>query len=377
MNTAVTKSSRIATLVLLYIIPIITACCADQQITEEDGNKPEPGLTDGPSVTRSEIILKADTFARLHWTMTEENRTGPGSFVSTYPVGERIGMGYKWSGWNTVDEFIAGIEAGYGTGTGAYVSYQDYPFESVVGVSCTGFVSRAWQLNHKYTLNYANRPDIVYKFNRVTSPVENVDPASGDLTSLKKGDAFINSGHIILYVYTTRNGGIMIMDSSIEGVRFREIPWYFFSQNGYQAIRYNNIVEVADPAGTITNPITIFADDLPCTLHGNTRDVISMEFDCYSSAPEMNEQGPEVIYRLQLPVAGTLTVTVTDIKNEGIDNDIHLLRSLALNEDREAVESFASADNTLSVSVTAGTYYLLFDSGEDRPGEYILTVDIK
>ncbi|MBN2414273.1 hypothetical protein JXO52_00440 [bacterium] len=362
---------------LLLFTAVITVTCANPLATADPGAPPDAGVTDGPAVTRSEIILKADTFARLHWTMTEENRTGPGAFVSTYPVGDRIGVGYKWSGWNTVAEFIEGIEAGWGTGTGAYVTYQDYPIESVVGVSCTGFVSRAWQLNNKYTLNYPDRPDILYKFSRITCPVDGVDLAGGNFEALKKGDAFINSGHIILYVYTTRDNRIMIMDSSIEGVRFRALPWYFFSQNGYQAIRYNNIVEISDPAGTMTNPIMIPGDGLPYTHSGSTRDVVSMEFDRYSAALEMNEQGPEVVYRLHLPAAADLSATVTDIKEEGIDNDIFLLTSLDRDGNRNAVDVIAGGDNTISATVAAGVYYLVVDSGADRPGEYVLTVHIK
>jgi len=333
---------------------------------------------DGPPVLRSEVILTGDTYTRLHWTMTEQNRTGihcNGNFISDYPVGDRIGVGYKWNGWNTVEEFIQKIEQGYGTGTGGYVNYEDYPFDCVVGVSCTGFVSRAWHLNYKYTLNYANRPDIVRKFCRITQPIENIDFLKHKTENLKKGDAFINNYHIILFVYENRNGKPMIMDSSYEGVRFRQLNWDNLAYDGYQAIRYNNIKEVTNPLGTRTNPISIPADNSPYIDEGNTRDVVSMEFDSYSSAPEINEQGPEVIYQLQLNTTGTINIHITDLKNEGINNDIHLLSSLNTDASRKAVDCIMSDDNSITQSIQPGIYYIVVDSNKDKPGEYTLTIN--
>jgi len=208
--------------------------------TKNINNVENKGFVDGPPVTRSEVILTGDKYARLHWTMTEQNRTGvncEGYFTSFYPVGGRIGMGYKWGGWDNIENFIQKIKQGYGTGTGGYVNYQAYSFECVVGISCTGFVSRAWRLDYKYTLNYANRPDIERKFSRITKPVAGIDFRNHKTENLKKGDVFINEGHIILFVYENRDGYPMIMDSSFEGVRFRHLSWSYLAENNYQAIR--------------------------------------------------------------------------------------------------------------------------------------------
>ncbi len=143
----------------------------------------------------------------------------------------------------------------------------------------------------------------------------------------------------------------------------------------YTAIRYNNIRGEINPPGTTENPIIIDSDSFPYTNAGNTRDVVSMQFDRYSVAPEMNQQGPEVIYQLRLRLPGAVSIRVSDIKNEGIDNDIHLLSSLQWSDRFEALDCIARGDHEIVANLDADTYYLVIDSGKDMPGEYTLTVD--
>jgi hypothetical protein len=125
----------------------------------------------GPLVTRSEVVLTADKYARLKWFMAEINVKGvdcSDSFMSEYPVGPRIGMGYKFGGWDSTETFLQKIAKGYGTGTGVE-TYRKIPFDCGTGISCTGLVSRAWQLNHKYTFIYPNQPDVPRQFNEITN----------------------------------------------------------------------------------------------------------------------------------------------------------------------------------------------------------------
>jgi hypothetical protein len=330
----------------------------------------------GPPVTRSEVILTADTYARLHWTMTTANLTGVscgGGFVSDYPPGDRVGVGYKWGGWNDVDDFLQKIEQGYGTGTGGGSdTYSDYSIDCVAGVSCTGFVSRAWRLNEKYTLCYPD-PDIPRKFCEITDAIEGVDFARRQVDALRKGDAFINDYHTILYVYQTRDGKPVVMDSSYPGVRFRKLTWGYLASEGYTAIRYRNIVETAAPPGTIANPIVVRSDTFPYQGRGNTRDVVSMEFDRYATAQAVSQVGPEVVYRLELTTPGTVVLSVTDVTHEGINNDIHLLRSLDRHDlSLTAMGCVAAADNVITTGLDAGVYYVVVDSSVDLPGEYTL-----
>ncbi|RLG43007.1 MAG: hypothetical protein DRN81_07375, partial [Thermoproteota archaeon] len=127
---------------LLIVVLLLVPACLEDPVLRSDNNT----AVDGPPVTRSEAVLTADGYARAHWTMTAENRTGVtcnGTFLSTYPVGERIGVGYKWGGWTELGEYLDMVSKGWATGTGGGLTWETIPFDCVVGVSCTGLVSRA------------------------------------------------------------------------------------------------------------------------------------------------------------------------------------------------------------------------------------------
>ncbi|UCF83520.1 MAG: hypothetical protein JSV50_20515 [Desulfobacteraceae bacterium] len=294
-------------------------------------------------------------------------------FTSDYSIGPRVGMGYKFGGWDSIDTFLSKIEEGYGTGTGVE-TYETVPFDCVTGISCTGLVSRAWQLNHKYTLIYPKQPDVPRQFNEITRIVKNVNFLSQRTTNLRKGDAFLNNSHIMLFIYENRDGNPMILHSSVEGVCFEEKSWLELWLLGYIPIRYNNIKGDDNPAGTINNPIVIDSDNFPYHHNGNTRNVVSMEFDRYSVAPSINQQGPETIYKLRINSSSKIKIQLADFKNEGIDNDIHLLYSFKKSVNAEALDCIAREDCLIEVYLDAGTYYIVVDSKKDLPGEYSLIV---
>ncbi|UCH83058.1 MAG: hypothetical protein JSW50_11370 [Candidatus Latescibacterota bacterium] len=371
---------KVSALYLLHFLVFASGlACSDERTPVMHGTGLDDGV--GPPVTRSEVIRTADEYARLHWTMSTTNRYGiscGSHFVSNYMEGPRIGVGYKWGGWNDIDDFRQKIEEGYGTGTGGGANtYENFSIDCVVGVSCTGFVSRAWHLNEKYTLCYAD-PDIPRKFCEITEPITEVDLGSHQTEGLKKGDMFINDYHTILFIYRTRSGHPQIMDSSHEGVRFRRLSFAQLALEGYRAVRYRNIVDDTDPPGTIANPIAIDSNSLPFVDNGNTRDVVSMNFDSYSAAPLVSQVGPDVVYELTILSPGSITITVTDIKNEGIDNDVHLLASLEKSDPgMVATDCIESADNTITRELDEGLYYLIVDSSHDLPGEYTLSVEME
>lgn len=359
---------------ILWIIP--TLCCL-QGLGQETNLEIHMDV-DGPPVTRSEIILKAHEFTRVHWKMEKVNKTGTscnGNFKSEYLEGPRIGMGYMWGGWDDLDDFLAKIASGHGTGTGGNVSYLEYPKDCVTGTSCTGLVSRAWHLNRKYTLNYPQHPEIKEQFHRITHDIEGVDFLNHKTDMLKKGDAFINKGHIILFVYETRDRTPMVIDSRSKGVSFRETSWRELHNIGYKAIRYNNIKETSNLTGTIYNPIPINSDDFPISLNNNTRDFVSMEFDRYSIDPNFNEQGPEIIYKLEMKSKKDINIYINQIINEGFDNDIYLLKSLNRNDAFFATDCIARGDSWIGQVLDPGTYYIIIDSGKDQPGEFKLNLE--
>jgi len=333
---------------------------------------------DGPPITRNQVILTADKYARVQWSMAEVNIKGVGcgkSFRSDYSIGPKIGMGYKFGGWDSIDTFLSKIAEGYGTGTGVE-DYKKLPFDCVTGISCTGLVSRAWHLDHKYTLIYPGQPDVPRQFNEISGLVDNVNFLFKTVGELKKGDAFINRNHTMIFLYENRSGNPMIIHSAVRGVRFEEKSWFGLWLQGYIPIKYNNIVDEHNPAGTVNNPIIIDSEALPYIHRGNTRNVVSMVFDKYSVASEINQQGPETIYRLNLNSNKMVTIEINDLKVEGIDNDVHLLNSLKKDSKNLALDCLQRDDRKVEIQLEAGTYYVIVDSNKDLPGEYKLSMNI-
>lgn len=353
---------------VLLMILLPSCSGGDQAVVPVDGR-----AVDGPPVMRSAAVLTADRYARVHWTMSEENRTGVecgGWFISTYPVGGRIGVGYKWGGWDEVDDFLEKIAQGSGTGTGGDVTYEYYPFDCVVGVSCTGLVSRAWHLDHKYTLNYPD-PSIDRKFQKITSPVP------GGFDGLRRGDLLINDTHAMLFLYESSNGIPVIIDSSYEGVRMRAVTWTGLAADGYEAFRYNNIIEDRDPPGTIANPIRLEPGTTDIAIEGNTRDAISVEIARYAIDPLYRMYGPENIFELRIRKPGILRASITQFTGEGIDNDLHLLSSLECDPGGIAQHCIARGDVAIETFLDAGEWFLVVDSRASSPGEYTLTLSVR
>ncbi|MBN1946228.1 MAG: hypothetical protein JW797_11165 [Bradymonadales bacterium] len=79
------------------------------------------------------------------------------------------------------------------------------------------------------------------------------------------------------------------------------------------------------PTGTGTWEEPFVIDRFPFSDSRDTSLVDQAEVDAYSCAPTINESGAEVVYRLVLPSAGVLSVSVGDGSEQEIDVDIHLL----------------------------------------------------
>jgi hypothetical protein len=359
---------------MLSLLMVLTSLvgCSGAAVTDP------PNGSEGLPVTRSDVILTAYEYAAVPWIMREENREGTscgGGFLSTYPIGPRVGMGYMWGGWDTVPEFLSKIEAGFGTGTGGNVTYENYPIECVTGISCTGLISRAWHLTEKYTLTLPDHPEVPRQMHEIADTIAGADAPTLGMGLLKKGDVFLNNYHTILFVYETKDGFPMVIDSGDRGVSFRKTTWTELSVRGYCAIRYRNIVDEGNPRGTTTNPILIDSDHLPFTHQGNTWDVVSLEFHRYSINQALNEQGPEIVYLLTLETPTTLMLRIMEDSALESDNDLYLLASLEKDAGGTAAQCLARGDDVIIRDFAPGHYYVVVDSGDDMPGRYTFSVE--
>ncbi|MGE3669878.1 MAG: hypothetical protein AB7K71_09475 [Polyangiaceae bacterium] len=123
------------------------------------------------------------------------------------------------------------------------------------------------------------------------------------------------------------------------------------------------------PVGTFCSPIPI--QSFPYTDQGDTTNAPSDEVDGYSCSPSTTELGPEVVYLVDVPEAGRLSVSVTD--GDGVDVDVHLLDAPNGNGCLER------DDVSFNYDISAGSYYVVVDtwtdsSGTEFPGGYTLDV---
>lgn len=130
--------------------------------------------------------------------LTVTDKTAPDGDVVRTPawliVGENARVAYKWGGFNTLEQYDAGLKTGKfaaDINTNGVSSY-------AVGVDCSGFVSRCWQLT--YHSSTSDMPGITTQY------------PSWD--SLKPGDAIHKVGHVRLFVEKAQNGALKVVESS-------------------------------------------------------------------------------------------------------------------------------------------------------------------
>lgn len=129
--------------------------------------------------------------------------------------------------------------------------------------------------------------------------------------------------------------------------------------------------------GSIEKPFVV--DQFPKLHRWDTLKGQPSRFDHYSCIVETDESGPEVVYQVVVPEAGTLRVRVQD--PVGVDVDVHLLSSLAVSN-KVATDCVARNDKTVEEQVSAGTYYVVADTwvnggGTVLAGEYTLLIEFE
>ena len=116
-----------------------------------------------PRVER--ILATAERYVSSSWEGEERHRfhgrDPAGVPVDTPDAGLRAGgwrvgetnrgVPYKWGGWSTPEEFLAGIEGGSWAGHWPADPSDPRTTSRAVGVDCSGFVSRCWGLAYKHS----------------------------------------------------------------------------------------------------------------------------------------------------------------------------------------------------------------------------------
>jgi hypothetical protein len=103
-------------------------------------------------------------------------------------------MPYKWGGFDTPESFLAGLSEGKAAGD-IYTSEKRRLLEAAVsehavGIDCSGFVSRCWNLPRAYS----------------TRTITSLCDPIGDIKDLKPGDILnAHNSHVFLFARWTAN----------------------------------------------------------------------------------------------------------------------------------------------------------------------------
>jgi len=181
-------------------------------------------------------------------------------------------------------------------------------------------------------------------------------------------------GSTVCLTYSGGSGGNAGIQ--YDGVDFKVVHFGFpFETITTEAARNETMADILDFFGAVVGSPCDNVIDIPALPYTNSNDTSSKQafFNWYSCAPDVNEAGPEVLYRLVLDSPGTVTVTVTD--GTGVDIDPHLLTDCESDQ-----TCIARADITFSVLLGPGIYYISCDTwtdsgGTQYPGPYTLEVD--
>lgn len=155
------------------------------------------------SASRLAAVKLGDSYVLHKYRTTASNLaptniTDPNGDIVRTPAWLVVGMNakvpYKWGGFQTIAQFNDGLAAGKYAGdihTSGVSSH-------AVGVDCSGFVSRCWQLSYQSS----------------TSMMPDITTVYGDWNLLKPGDAIHKIGHVRMFLERNANGSFRIVESS-------------------------------------------------------------------------------------------------------------------------------------------------------------------
>ncbi len=188
-------------------------------------NKPEA------NASRVEALRIGEQYVLHQYACTSANLapnvvTAPdGDLVQTPPwllQGINARIPYMWGGFSSLTQFNNGLANGRYAGDINTAGVSSYS----VGVDCSGFVSRCWQMSYHASTSYM--PSITTQY--------------ASWNDLKPGDAIHRVGHVRLFIEKAPNGNFRVVESA---GRNWDVSYWSFSLSDlttYTPRYYNNIV---------------------------------------------------------------------------------------------------------------------------------------
>lgn len=181
------------------------------------------------SITRAEIMeIAASYHSEFEWECTNANIAPMDNYTKPRCIstaGSYTMMPYCWGGFHTQTQFTDGLEAGGRAGNIATPSTG--LVSNTYGLDCSGYVSRCWAQTSKYG----------------TSTITAIT-TSITVSDLLEGDAFLKSGHIMLYEDTDGTNYILYEATqlnSYDRVAHTARSITNVTNDGYSPVRYINV----------------------------------------------------------------------------------------------------------------------------------------
>jgi hypothetical protein len=207
-------------------------------------------------VTRQESIAIANAYVRHRWRPTEANvfhgtdergirvdtpdqgfRPANGTAGWWQPGKVNTGLPYKWGGFDTPQQFDAGLQRGLRAGdvyTPAKRALNNSAVsDSCAGIDCSGFISRCWRLSAPFS---------TYEIAKICEPLSSFD-------ELRPGDVLNKSNeHICLFagVEGGNPANLIVYDVGCPPhwkAMKHGTPVAWLRENGYTPWRYRGIVD--------------------------------------------------------------------------------------------------------------------------------------
>ncbi|MBU1717876.1 MAG: hypothetical protein KKA07_02270, partial [Bacteroidetes bacterium] len=230
--------------------------------------------TERAPILRSQMIANAEPYETHVWYCNANNILNyscGGVTVETpawVQVGYNVSVPYCWGGWSSLPNYdqglLNGVSAGdcncVGSGSGE---------SCAVGVDCSGFVSRAWNLPNKYG----------------TSTLPNISTEYVSYSQLLPGDIVNYAGHHVRLVHTLNTDGSFLMIEASASATNWSVGYASYTVTnlqGYYLPRYyvdvvNDPLDTVAPQTAVTAPVWA-TDDFSATFADSDNDSVSRHF---------------------------------------------------------------------------------------------------
>lgn len=183
-------------------------------------------------IARSFIQQTAESYYTCTWHCSLNNYSTYGKsvrprYITNYDLDYQR-VPYNWGGWDSLDGFKNKILQGKTAGN----IKTKKVYSIIAGVDCSGYVQRCWGLNDsKRSTTMLDNPGISYRIS---------------LLDVKFGDAWNNSGHIMIYQNRDGYGNYILYESTLlngyDGV-YHSSRAASYVESNYHLIRRLNINE--------------------------------------------------------------------------------------------------------------------------------------